>query len=247
MVAVSKGSSSPELQGSLDGLSRVLMGAQPLAATLTEVAVFAASAIPGADGAGLTMLESAHRNVMVASTGFVQAVDEVQYGLGEGPCIEAVKARQTQVCGSLGGETRWPRFGPRAGRLGVHSALSLPLVVTDKVIGALNVYGRHHDAFSVAAISIGEKFSIPAAVTVANAQVLEQSRRVAEQLEQALDSRTVIDQAIGILMSRSGATADEAFDNLRKMSQSEETKLVDVARALVAQAVTRARARRPTP
>jgi GAF domain-containing protein len=235
------------LAASLTGLAAVLMSAAPLAMTLEEVAAFAASAIPGADGVGLTMLESPRPDAMVASTGFVSAVDEVQYGLGEGPCITAVAVRGTQVCGSLGGEPRWPRFGPQAGRLGVHSALSLPLIVADQVVGALNVYGHRRDAFSAEAVSIGERFSGPAAVTVANARALEQTRRLAQQLEQALVSRAVIDQAIGILMSRSGTNAEEAFASLRVMSQTDQTKLADVAGNLVAQAVARARARRPAP
>jgi GAF domain-containing protein len=237
---------SEALEQSLAGLSSVLMDARPLKATLTEVAAFAASAIPGADGVGLTMLDDSRPDTMVASVDFVQEVDAVQYGLGEGPCIEAVRIRQTLVCGSLGGEARWPRFGPRAGRLGVHSALSLPLIVSDRVVGALNVYGRGRDAFSAEAVQIGQRFSIPASVTVANAKVLDQSRRLAEQLGQALTSRAVIDQAVGILMSRSGVDADAAFDALRSMSQAESLKLAEVARRLVAQAVTRARARRST-
>jgi GAF domain-containing protein len=235
------------LTESLAGLSAVLMDARPLVATLTDVAGFAASAIPGADGVGLTMLEASRPDTMVASADFVHQVDAVQYGLGEGPCIEAVEERRALVCGSLGGEARWPRFGPRAGRLGVHSALSLPLIVSDQVVGALNVYARERDAFSAEAMAIGQRFSVPASVTVANARVLEQSRRLAEQLKRALTSRAVIDQAIGILMSRAGVDADTAFDRLRTMSQAEGSKLADVAGQLVAQAVTRARTRRPRP
>ena len=235
------------LEQSLTGLSTVLMDDRPLAVTLSDVAALAGSAIPGADGVGLTMLEPALVGTRVASAEFVRVVDEVQYGLGEGPCIEAVADRRTQVCGSLGGEVRWPRFGPRAGRLGVHSALSVPLIASGQVLGALNVYGRARDAFSVEAISIGERFAVPAAVTVANARVLERTRRLATQLEQALGSRAVIDQAIGILMSRTGGGAAEAFDSLRAISQAEGIKLAEVARTLVGQAVARARARRPRP
>jgi GAF domain-containing protein len=249
MVSGSDGSSEGlhrlELQDSLTGLSEVLMAARPLTETLSDVASFAASAIPGADGVGLTMLESGRPDLMVASEDFVREVDDVQYGLGEGPCIEAVSVRGTQVCGSLVGEARWPRFGPRAGRLGVHSALSLPLIVAGQVVGALNVYARGRDVFTAEAISLGERFSVPAAVTVANARVLEQTRRLAEKLELALASRAVIDQAIGVLMSSSGVTEDEAFDKLAGMSRSGDQTLTDVARTLVEQAVTLARRTAP--
>jgi GAF domain-containing protein len=178
---------------------------------------------------------------MVASADFVRAVDAVQYGIGEGPCVLAVHTRATQRSGSLGGEPRWPRFGPRAGRLGVHSALSLPLILGDRVVGALNVYGRAHDAFDDRAASLGERFAAPAAVTAAHALLLEESRRTTAQLERALVNRAVIDQALGIVMSRTGLSSDAAFDLLRQRSQLDNLKLTDVARQLVAQAIARAR------
>jgi GAF domain-containing protein len=233
-----------DLQNSLANLSEVLTGLQPLSETLLKVASFAADAIPGADGAGLTLIERSGPDTMVASADFVRAVDEVQYGIGEGPCLLAVASRETQRSGSLGGESRWPRFGPQAGRLGVHSALSLPLIFGERVVGALNVYGHAHNAFDEHSAALGERFSSPAAVTAAHALLLEESRRVTAQLEQALVNRAVIDQAMGIIMSRTGLNADEAFDRLRQRSQLDDLKLADVAQQLVTQAIARARNRR---
>jgi GAF domain-containing protein len=235
-----------DLTRSLTGLSGLLTGHRPLPETLTQIAEFAVQAIPGAEGAGLTMLEDDRPQTVVASAEFVRAVDDVQYGVGEGPCLLAVQTRATQTSGSLGGEPRWPRFGPRVGRMGVHSVLSLPLLLSDAaVVGALNVYAHAKNAFGPDAVRIGELFARPAAVSVHNAQILAQSQRLAEQLGAALTSRAVIDQALGILMSRTGATADEAFDRLRAMSQSEHVKVSEVSRLLVDEAVRRARARRP--
>lgn len=215
---------------------------------LAHVATFAVSAIPGADGAGVTLLRVNHPENMVqvlaASHAFVAEIDEIQYAtLGEGPCITAALERRTVRSGSLGGEKMWPRFGPRVGRRGVHSALSLPLVVADQVVGAINVYARVKDAFDDHAEELGELFAIPAAVAVHNAQVLAQARALAAQLQSALSSRPTIDQAIGILRGRSGGTSEEAFDTLRQMSQSDHVKLIDVAQRLVDEAVRRARAR----
>jgi GAF domain-containing protein len=231
------------LEASLAGLSQLLLLQQPLEDTLTEVAAFATEAIPGADGAGLTLLENNRADTIVASADFVRAIDEVQYRLDEGPCVLAVATRLTQVSGSLGGEPRWPRFGPRAGRLGVHSALSLPLIVKQRLVGALNVYSHERHAFDSRAVRMGELFSRPAAVTAANALLLEESRRLAEQLERALISRAEIDQAIGIIMSRSGVNATEASEQLRRVSQTENIRLADVAQHLVQSAVERARER----
>ncbi len=232
-----------DLAAGLAGLSGVLTGHRPLRETLVEVAEFAVQAIPGADGAGLTMLEDDRAQTVVSSAEFVHVVDDVQYGLGEGPCLSAVETRQTQTSGSLGGEPRWPRFGPRVGRLGVHSVLSLPLLLPERVVGALNVYAHRKDAFGTAAVRIGELFAQPAAVSVHNAQVLAQSQRLALQLGEALTSRAVIDQALGIIRSRTGASAQEAFDRLRVMSQSQHVKVAEVSRVLVEEAVRRARAR----
>jgi GAF domain-containing protein len=144
----------------------------------------------------------------------------------------------------LGGEQRWPRFGPRVGRLGIHSVLSLPLLLPDQVVGAVNVYAHRKEAFTDHAAELGELFAAPAAVAVHNAQILARALTVAAQLQTALSSRPVIDQAIGILLARTGGTAEEAFARLRTISQREHTKLATVAQHIVDEAVRRARARR---
>lgn len=232
-----------DLQASLDGLARLSMGALDLNQVLTRVAELAAAAIPGADGAGLTVLDHGHADTIVASAPFVAEVDAIQYSMAEGPCITAAKEVRTVRSGSLEDDPQWPRFGPPVGGLGVHSVLSIPLVIPDGVVGAIDVYGHPPNAFDDQAAHIGELFAAPAAVAVQNAQVLAQTKRLAEQLQSALNSRAVIDQALGILMSRVGSTADEAFDRLRERSQADNVKLRDVAQRVVDEAVRRARAR----
>ena len=231
------------LAASLAGLSGLLSGHRTLEDTLVRVAAFAVQAIPGADGAGLTLLEADRPQTVVATADFVRKIDDVQYGLKEGPCVSAVAERRTFTSGNLGGEPQWPRFGPRIGRLGVHSALSLPLLLPDRVVGALNVYAHGRDVFEPDAVRIGELFAPPAAVSVFNAQMLAQAERLVGQLQEAMTSRAEIDQAIGVLMSRSGGTAAEALEGLRTMSQTRSMKLADVAREVVGQASRRARAR----
>lgn len=233
-----------DLADSLTGLAGLLSGAGDLGATLVRVAHLAVQAIPDADGAGLTLLEPDRPQTVVATGGFVEAVDDIQYRLAEGPCVSAVAEARTYTSGNLGGSTRWPRFGPRAGRLGVHSALSLPLLRPDgTALGALNVYAHRRDCFDEAAIGIGEAFAGPAAVSVANAGLLAVSERLVTQLNDALSSRAVIDQAIGILMSRTGATAQQAFEQLGVRSRQRSVRLADIARDVVEEAVGRARAR----
>jgi GAF domain-containing protein len=122
--------------------------------------------------------------------------------------------------------------------------LSLPLLAEDRIIGAMNVYARPKDAFGERAERIGQLFAAPAAIAVRNAQILAQTRRLAENLQAAMTNRAVIDQAVGILMSRGGITAEDAFARLRVLSQTGNRKLSAVAGELVDEAVRRARSRR---
>jgi GAF domain-containing protein len=232
-----------DLRGSVAALSRLATGRLDLRDLLTRVAQYAVAAIPGADGAGLTLLEAGQADTIVASAPFVAEVDDIQYGIKQGPCITAASQGRTVRSGELGEDARWPRFGPRVGRLGVHSVLSLPLLTGEGVVGAMNVYAHRPDAFDDHAQLLGELFALPAAIAVQNAQVLAQAKRLASQLQDALTSRAVIDQALGILMSRTGSNAQEAFDRLRERSQTGNIKLGEVAQRVVDEAVRRSRAR----
>ncbi|ORM35962.1 GAF and ANTAR domain-containing protein [Williamsia sp. 1135] len=234
-----------DLNSALTGLSQLATGSLSLADALTAVADFAVRAIPGADGAGVTLLHEDRPDTVVASASFVREIDDIQYSIGQGPCISAAATASTVRSGSLGGEARWPAFGPRVGRLGVHSVLSLPLITGDEVIGAMNVYAHAKDAFDERAAELGELFAVPAAVSVQNARALATAVLLSQRLEKALTNRAVIDQAIGILISRSGYSSSQAFDALRTISQQENRKLNEIARSIVEDAGKRARARHP--
>ncbi len=237
-----------DLRAGIGDLAGLITNHLGLPELLAEVAVFAVRAIPGADGAGVTLLNVDRVDDMVAalaaSAPFVAEIDEIQYGaVNEGPCITAALERRTVRSGSLGGEKLWPRFGPRVGRLGVHSALSLPLLLPDQVVGAINVYAYGKNVFDEHAAEFGELFAKPAAVAVHNAQILAETLALTAQLQTALSSRPMIDQAIGLIRGRTGRSAEGAFAQLRAMSQSEHRKLADVAQHLVDDAVRCARAR----
>jgi GAF domain-containing protein len=242
-------SDDPDLQNSLHDLAGLVTGSMPLEDLLGRVATFAAHAIPGAEGAGVTLLRVGQPHNLVeaiaATAAFVREIDEIQYRVvQEGPCISAAFHRRTVRSGNLETEQLWPRFGPRAGHLGIHSALSLPLLLPDQVVGAINVYSRGKDVFDETAAALGELFAAPAAVAVRNAQVLSQARLLIEQLERAISNRPVVDQAIGIVRSRTGSSAEDAMERLRALSQSEHVKLTTLAQRIVDQATERARSRR---
>ncbi len=123
--------------------------------------------------------------------------------------------------------------------------LSFPLVAPhdETPIGTMTVYARLGDVFDGHAASVARTFVGYAAVTVHNAIVVARSKRSVDHLRESLSSRAIVDQAIGIIMSRTGGVADDAFAVLRTLSQKENKKVVDVARHLVEEARRRARAR----
>ncbi len=235
------------LMSGLAGLSAMVAGAGTLESVLTEVANFAVQATPGADGAGVTVVEAGRPDTLAASAQFVSNVDAIQYRLGEGPCISAVATGATMASPDVADDAAWPEFGPLAADAGVRSVISFPLLVNGDVFGSLNVYAHHVAAFQGSSRQFGERFAGPAAVAIHNARVLEAARRTTERLEAALTSRAIIDRAIGIIQSRSGASAEDAFVRLRIMSQHEHVKLAVVAENLVNAAVRRAQARKGDP
>lgn len=246
-VVAGDGKSRPDekaLESSLIALTLLSNSSLELTDMLTQVASFAVRAIPGADGAGLTLLEMDRADLIVKSEPFVRAIDDIQYSLGEGPCISAAATGETKRSGSLRDDPRWPDFGPRAGELGIHSALSLPLKTSAGVLGAMNVYAHKPNSFSARSQAIGEAFAVSAALAVQNAQILEQTNRLVEQLHAGLHGRGLIDQAIGVLRRREGSTTNEALVRLTEMSDEQHISVAAVAIAVVEDAVRRGRARR---
>jgi len=237
-----------DLRAGLIGVAGIVADAHQVSDILRDVAEFAVQAIPGVDAAGVTLIRSGDEEPRIqtwaVTAAFVAEIDTVQYEeLGEGPCLTCMDSRRPAVSGSLGSDTRWPRFGGRVARMGVHSALALPLTVGERVIGAINSYARSRDAFAEHAVQLGSQFAGPAAVSVYHAQLLASAAERTDRLQRALKSRAAIDQAIGIIRSRSGLSAEAAFDRLTQLSQSENVKLHIVAEHLVEEAVRRARAR----
>ncbi|ULE33997.1 GAF and ANTAR domain-containing protein [Mycobacterium sp. IDR2000157661] len=248
LSAAQRDADEADLYAGLTGVAELVAGAGAMTELIAEVAEFAARAIPRVDGAGVALSQQRDGSPSIqnwaATADFVDEIDEVQYQeLNEGPCITAMLSGRPAVSGSLGSDPRWSRFSGRVARMGVHSALSLPLIVGDRVIGAINSYSRERDAFGEHAVELGMRFAGPAAVSVHNGQLLEHAQERMAQLQRALGSRAVIDQAIGIIRSRSGASAEEAFERLTRLSQAENVKLHLVAQRLVDEAVRRARAR----
>lgn len=237
-----------DLHTGLRGVAGLVAGGSGVVDLLGHVAEFAARAIPGVDGAGVTVIDMSGETPSIkawaVTAQFVEDIDRLQYiDIREGPCVTCMQTRRPTVSGSLGSDSRWPHFGGGVARMGVHSALALPMLVGDRLVGAINTYAHGRDVFGAHAVELGAQFAAPAAVSVHNAQLLDHAQERTKQLQSALSTRALIDQAIGIIRSRSGVDADDAFDRLVRMSQAENIKLYVVAQRLVDEAVRRAKAR----
>jgi GAF domain-containing protein len=214
-------------------LHGMVAGDQSLNETLERIAVVAVEAL-GADMAGLTLLDARDRPTTAVFTDEIAPeIDQAQYEADRGPCLDAFRLRTIFRVDSTDTDERWPEFARAAQTHGIHSSLSLPLLLGDKGIGALNLYARPQRQFSEAGEAFGQTFGDQAAVAVANGVAYWEKATLAEQLAAAMASRAVIEQAKGIIMATSGCSPDEAFQILRSQSQAENVKLRDVASEIV--------------
>jgi GAF domain-containing protein len=159
--------------------------------------------------------------------------DESQYGRGYGPCLHAASSGELTEITDTRSETRWPDYMRQAAERGALSSLSVPLPISEGMAGALNIYAREAHAFDEDSRSAAQKFVPYAAVAVSNMQAYQDARSMADNLQIALESRAVIDQAKGILMERHKLTADRAFQVLARISMQNNLKLRAVAEELV--------------
>jgi GAF domain-containing protein len=200
---------------------------------LSELAAVAPQLGGPAMSCSITMRGEHQPYTVTSSDELAGQVDEVQYDQNEGPCLQALHDGNVIYVEEMRSEARWPSYVVRATKVGVRSSLSLPLQVGDDVIGALNLYSRQPGAFDE---RLRQNLGIFAAqAAAALTMVLRQARQdqVSAQLEQALASRTTIDQAIGILMAQQRCTADEAFGLLRAHSQRNNRKIRDIAADII--------------
>jgi GAF domain-containing protein len=214
-------------------LSRLLVNEEALDDTLQRVADLACRHIGGADVAGVTLLRDGKPTTAVFTDPTSPEVDSAQYETGVGPCLDAFRHQQVFVNESTTEDQQWPAFSKACVEHGIMSTLSLPLGVRGSGIGALNLYSKEPSAFSEEQCEVGMMFATQASVALANAQLYDSAYRLTQQLQEALTSRAVIDQAKGMLMKEHGVGADEAFLMLRAQSQRENRKLRELAQETV--------------
>jgi GAF domain-containing protein len=225
---------APDLpEGIADELSQILFADTTRDATLDALANLAHRTLPSCIAASVTVAERGKVYTAVSSVELASILDEAQYDTREGPCLDAIRTRQVIDGGDFDSERRWATFTNRVRRSAVKSSLSLPLVVGDEAIGALNLYSGVPQGLRDS-VPAATAFAQTASITLANALAYHRAADLSAQLAEALEHRDVIGQAKGLLMAREHISADEAFERLRTVSQRSNRKLYQVAQDLVA-------------
>jgi len=196
--------------------------------------------VAGCDEVGVTILHGDRPSTAAYTTVQTLEIDAVQYALNDGPCLDAARhRRENRVDDLLADDGRWPEFSAMCREDGVRSLFALPLVSGAECVGAINLYGWAPHAFDDFDASLVRVAASRCADAVVAVSALEGVRRLAGQLEQAMASRAVIEQAKGVIMALRGVPEHEAFEVLRKTSQDRNTKVRIVAQRIVTGVVER--------
>jgi GAF domain-containing protein len=217
----------------LDLLGRMSLVDHSMQSLLDRLVSLAQRSLRGHPDASVTLMRGDRPHTVASSGALAGDLDESQYGHGYGPCLEAASTGRVVDVPDTRSDRRWPGYLESAVRRGCLSSLSLPLPLHEGVTGALNVYAREPAAFDDESRQWGTRLATYAAVTAGNLLVYEDALARAANLELALRSRAVIDQAKGMLMERFRCTADQAFQYLAQASMASNRKVRDIAERFV--------------
>ncbi len=221
------------LDRSLTALSEYYVGDLSLGAVLEKICRAATEAVDAAEFAGLSMTVDARVGTYVCTAPEVQEIEQPQYATGEGPCVDAFRTGRPVLIDATCEPGPYPVFRQHACAHGMSSVMSIPLTAGDQTVGALNLYATSAHAFTEHDREVVTTFATRAAFVLRNHRAYADARSLSENLQQAMESRAEIEQAKGIILGATGCTADEAFEQLKRQSQTENVRLRDIAREIV--------------
>jgi transcriptional regulator with GAF, ATPase, and Fis domain len=220
-----------QLAGTMDGLD-------DLGPYLERLVHSVNAAIDGCDAVGVTVVMEDRPRTAAYTTAGTLEIDAVQYAVGDGPCLDAFRNGRENLVDFAGAEKRWPAFMQGCHPGEVQSLLAVPLQDERTRFGALNLYGYRRYAFDHTDLVVVRMAAQRAADAISAVVRLVGARAVAGQLEEAMASRAVIEQAKGVLMARHGVDETVAFEVLRRQSQERNTKVRVIAAQIVAEVTT---------
>lgn len=205
-------------------LDHAMARSQGLDTLLRDLTDRAVVQVPGAVACSVTVRRADRLMTLAGSTGLPSGLDLRQYENGSGPCVDAAESGDAQYCADLAEETRWPAYTEYALATGVRCVLALPLPIEGETGAALNLYGLVPGSLVQGLDAVNEALRI------------ERRQASAADVRTALLSRSVIDQAVGMLMARERIDAHRALERLRRASQDRNVKLRDLCAQVVARA-----------
>ena len=215
-------------------LATLRAGGHALDTVLQQLTTLATRTIPSVDEASVTLVEDPQPRTAAATGPLAVDLDEQQYRAGSGPCVDASLSGQTILIDSHDHHSPYPFLTDACRRHGVRHVLSTGLPTTQRLVGALNLYSRDEQPVDNASIALAQAFAGVAAAAAANAALHHSTARLVDQLQNAMASRAVIEQAKGLIMAEQHCSPQDAFDVLVRASQHQNRKLRYVAAALVA-------------
>lgn len=196
-----------------------------------------AADISEAAAVGLMLSDQRGRlQFMAASNPSGENLELFQLQNSEGPCLECFSTGQPVVNADLlHAANRWPTFAPRAIELGYQSVHAFPMRLREATIGALNLFGTADTRFDPSEVRVVQALADVATIAILQERSVSHAEAITEQLQGALNSRVIIEQAKGAVSERAGISPDEAFEVLRHQARSSQKRLVDVAKAALAE------------
>lgn len=200
-----------------------------------------------AEDAGLMLIDPDGRMRLAASSSHeMELLELLEIQHDEGPCPDAYRSGERVACDDLvDATTRWPRFAPAALDAGFRSVLALPMRLRGEVIGALNMIRREPGALADEDIAAAQALADVATIGLLQHRAARESQLLAEQLQYALTSRVVIEQAKGVIAERLELDMGDSFDALRRYSRNHNVRLADAAAGIVSRTLDPAVLRSP--
>jgi GAF domain-containing protein len=171
--------------------------------------------------------------VVAASSEAARLLELFQLQSDQGPCLDCFRSGRPVSATALSADQRWPRFADAAAEAGFSAVQALPMRLRDQVIGALNLFRDTPGAFDADVVHVGQALADVATISLLHERSMRRSDTLNEQLQAALNSRVVIEQAKGKLAERLGIDVNQAFTLLRDQARNRNQRLSDLARAFV--------------
>lgn len=222
-----------ELAERISEVARLLEDDEEDDPALLRLTTLGVELVPGATGAAVTITAGGEAHTFAASDPRIDELHRLQFASGQGPAVETLRYNEARHVRDTRTEERWRTFCRAAGQSGLYSLIALPLHTGQQPAGAVALYADRPGAFNGAAHDIALLFAAQGSTMVHNTGVYGTCRQMLDNLQVALETRAIIEQAKGVLHAKLAISPGEAFELLRRSSQNTNQKVRVVAARLV--------------